>query len=256
MNYIELINDFWTFCEEKDVSATEKVTYFAILNYCNKLNWKNPFFADWSVLIQYSGISKNSHYSALETLHNMKLIEYKRGEKNKLKAQIFIPKLKNKTKNNFENNFETKTENKTKTKIANLDKQENNETNKPINNVIEEQKKVPPKPKKEIIIPDLFEFLEYVKSIPEYKNQFDSLKFSIQSKYESWIDNNWKDGNDTKIINWKTKIKNVLPYLKPQQNATTSNFTKPTITDRTNATIERLNREREELINNPWNFNK
>lgn len=135
MNYIELINDFWTFCEEKDVSATEKVTYLAILNYCNKLNWKNPFFADWSVLIQYSGISKNSHYSALDSLHKMKLIEYKRGEKNKLKAQIFIPKIKTKTKNNFENNFETKTE----TKIANLDKQENNKTNKLINN-IEERK--------------------------------------------------------------------------------------------------------------------
>lgn len=256
MNYIELINDFWTFCEEKDVSATEKVTYLAILNYCNKLNWKNPFFADWSVLIQYSGISKNSHYSALDSLHKMKLIEYKRGEKNKLKAQIFIPKIKTKTKNNFENNFETKTKTKTETKIENLDKQENKETNKQINNVIEEIKDLPPKPKKEIVIPDLFEFLEYVKTIPEYQSQFESLKFSIQSKYESWIDNGWKDGNGSKILKWKSKIKNVLPYLKPQQNATITNFTKPTITDRNKATLERFDREREEFLKSQGNFNQ
>jgi hypothetical protein len=132
MNYIELINDFWAYCEENHVSANEKVTYFAILNYCNKLNWKNPFMADWSVLVQYSGISKNTHYSCIEMLHERKLIDYKKGVKNKLKAEIFILKIKNKTKNNIENNFE----NKTKTKIENLDKHLNLETNKLKNNYL------------------------------------------------------------------------------------------------------------------------
>jgi len=132
MNYIELINDFWGYCEENHVSANEKVTYFAILNYCNKLNWKNPFMADWSVLVQYSGISKNTHYSCIELLHERKLIDYRKGVKNKLKAEIFILKIKNKTKNNIENNFE----NKPKTKIENLNKQLNLETNKLKNNYL------------------------------------------------------------------------------------------------------------------------
>ena len=38
----------------------------------------------------------------------------------------------------------------------------------------------------------------------------DSLKF----KYEAWKENNWKDGNDKKIVNWKTKLLNTLPHMK------------------------------------------
>jgi len=63
-------------------------------------------------------------------------------------------------------------------------------------------------------IPNLIEFMEYVYQIPEYQNKFESLKFSIQSKYESWIENDWKDGHDKPIKNWKSKIKNTLPHLK------------------------------------------
>jgi hypothetical protein len=96
----------------------------------------------------------------------------------------------------------------------------------------------------------------------EYKQSQHNEKFK-NSKTEqleinklSELSNNRSD-TAKKII--EQSISNLwkgLFELKTQQNATTSNFTKPTITDRTNATIERLNREREELINNPWNFNK
>lgn len=64
-------------------------------------------------------------------------------------------------------------------------------------------------------IPPLSEFLEYVKTIEEFSTKFDSLKFSIQSKYESWVENGWNDGHNKEIKNWKSKIKNTLPHLKP-----------------------------------------
>lgn len=90
-----------------------------------------------------------------------------------------------------------------------LYKQVNNETSKQLNN---------------INIPSISEFLEYVKTIEEFSQKFESLKFAIQSKYETWVSDGWKDGNGKKIINWKTKIKNTLPFLKPifntQQNGT------------------------------------
>jgi len=41
----------------------------------------------------------------------------------------------------------------------------------------------------------------------------EALKF----KYESWVENGWKDGNDKPIKNWKTKILNSLPYLKERK---------------------------------------
>lgn len=62
-------------------------------------------------------------------------------------------------------------------------------------------------------IPELQVFLDYCKTIQEI--DYPSLEFSIKSKYESWRDNGWKDGNDTPIKNWKGKIKNVIPHLKP-----------------------------------------
>jgi hypothetical protein len=69
------------------------------------------------------------------------------------------------------------------------------------------------KPKKDI--PEYQEFLAYFKTLSEvYKPE---LEFSLKSKYESWVENNWKDGNGKKISNWKTKLKNTIPYLRAIQ---------------------------------------
>jgi len=67
-------------------------------------------------------------------------------------------------------------------------------------------------------IPSLDEVFNFVSNIDVYISKFESLKFSIQSKYESWVDNGWKDGHGKKITNWKSKIKNTLPHLKPINN--------------------------------------
>jgi len=65
---------------------------------------------------------------------------------------------------------------------------------------------------KVFIAPTLNEFLTYAKTIEIYKPELD---FAIKSKFESWEESKWIDGNGTKIKNWKTKLKNTLPYLKP-----------------------------------------
>jgi len=36
---------------------------------------------------------------------------------------------------------------------------------------------------------------------------------NLELKYKAWIENNWRDGNNKKIINWKSKLLNTLPYL-------------------------------------------
>ena len=36
---------------------------------------------------------------------------------------------------------------------------------------------------------------------------------SLELKYKAWVENNWRDGNNKKIINWKSKLLNTLPYL-------------------------------------------
>ena len=57
-------------------------------------------------------------------------------------------------------------------------------------------------------IPDFNSFLKYaIKQKPNV--DIESIKF----KYESWKENNWKDGFGNEIINWKNKLLNTLPYI-------------------------------------------
>jgi hypothetical protein len=66
------------------------------------------------------------------------------------------------------------------------------------------------KVKEKIKYPELSEFLQY-----GIENSNIDFKFSIEAKYEQWVDNGWKDGNGNAIKNWKTKLKSTLPHLKP-----------------------------------------
>ena len=70
-----------------------------------------------------------------------------------------------------------------------------------------------PKTSKPITIPTLTEFLEYCKlAIPD---TYLGLEFSLKTKYETFVEAGWKDGHGKEIKNWKSKIKNVIPFLKP-----------------------------------------
>ncbi|CAL2091844.1 DUF1376 domain-containing protein [Tenacibaculum sp. 190524A05c] len=61
------------------------------------------------------------------------------------------------------------------------------------------------------VVPTFEEFKKY--SISK-ANDIDLEKLEL--KYESWKENDWKDGNNNKIKNWKSKILNTLPYLKEE----------------------------------------
>ena len=64
------------------------------------------------------------------------------------------------------------------------------------------------------IIPTEEEFMSYYKS--ELSKQFPGLEFNVKTKYETWVDNDWKDGYGKKITNWKNKMKISVTYMKAQ----------------------------------------
>jgi hypothetical protein len=64
------------------------------------------------------------------------------------------------------------------------------------------------KENKEIYIPEFSEFLQF--AIEQVTN---INKDEVKLKYESWKVNEWKDGNNKQIKNWKTKLLNTLPYI-------------------------------------------
>jgi hypothetical protein len=67
------------------------------------------------------------------------------------------------------------------------------------------------KEKESNTIPSFIDFFEYVLSIDETNLK---LEKPIKQKYDSWVANDWHDGNNNKITNWKLKIVNTLPYIK------------------------------------------
>jgi hypothetical protein len=71
------------------------------------------------------------------------------------------------------------------------------------------------KNKEEKEIPLFSEFFEYVKTFEQYDIKYD---YSIQAKYNSWVDNKWRDGKNNDIENWKNKIRNTFAYLKIIEN--------------------------------------
>lgn len=111
-------------------------------------------------------------------------------------------------------------------------------TPKPFESLFENNEKPTPKQReretkieskvKEKEIPSESDFLTYCKS--ELNLNYKPLEYSLKAKFESWISNGWKDGNGNKIINWKSKVKNTIPFLKPMQQQLIDKPFKPTRT--------------------------
>lgn len=64
--------------------------------------------------------------------------------------------------------------------------------------------------KKIMDFPTLKEFIEYAESIESYD---DNLLLEIKNKHQTWTNNGWKNNFDRPITNWKSALKNSLPYL-------------------------------------------
>jgi hypothetical protein len=53
---------------------------------------------------------------------------------------------------------------------------------------------------------------------------FSLYEYSLKSKFLSWVENDWKDGNNKPIKSWKSKIRNTIPFLKPISLATSNSY--------------------------------
>jgi hypothetical protein len=64
-------------------------------------------------------------------------------------------------------------------------------------------------------IPNFETVLIYISNFLQENNKQmnDRLKMSLKAKYDSWLENDWKDGHGNKITNWKTKFKNSLDFI-------------------------------------------
>ena len=73
--------------------------------------------------------------------------------------------------------------------------------------------------------PSIDEFLSFCKD-DMIKNgmNFSLYEYSLKSKFLSWVENDWKDGNNKPIKSWKSKIRNTIPFLKPISLTTSNSY--------------------------------
>ena len=73
-------------------------------------------------------------------------------------------------------------------------------------------------------VPPVQEFLEYCKkNLEQNKFIYSEYEYSLKSKYDSWVSNGWKDGHNKQIKDWKGKIRNTIPFLRPIQTLSNKN---------------------------------
>mgnify|MGYP006983098036 CR=1 FL=1 len=81
MNYIELINRFWTLNREYSFNASETALYFHLLNVANSLHWKNPFREGNIAITAAIGLSEPTIQRSRVRLVQAELIEFRSGQK-------------------------------------------------------------------------------------------------------------------------------------------------------------------------------
>ncbi|MCY0977153.1 hypothetical protein PGH12_01450 [Chryseobacterium wangxinyae] len=59
-------------------------------------------------------------------------------------------------------------------------------------------------------IPTFDEFTDFARTLSTYRPEIDSC---LEKKYKAWLENGWQSNSDRLITNWKSSLKNILPYI-------------------------------------------
>jgi hypothetical protein len=202
MDYFKLTRAFWDFAFEnpEKIKPNHCAMYLFIVEHCNRLGWKEKFGLPTTMVKDAIGIrSYNTYIETLNDLVDFGLITMIEKSKNQYSSNIVaisnFDKAHTKALDKATLKHDTKQSESIVQSTSSINKQDTN------NN-----------------IPSIDKFLSFAISEKPLIDQY-----SVRAKYDAWIQNEWKDGNGKKIKNWKTKLKNTLPYLKENNTKTHKN---------------------------------
>jgi hypothetical protein len=184
----------WSFENPDRIKPIHSAIYFFAIEHCNRLGWKEKFGLPSQMVMEAIGVKNWRTYSqGLNELIDFGFIKLLEKSSNQYSSNIIA--IVNFTKADTKALDKALQKHGTKQgqSIVSIDKQET-------------------KNNKQIYIPEFSEFLAYaVSQVPNVIQQ------EVKLKYDSWVVNDWKDGNDKKIVNWKSKLNNTLPFLKKHE---------------------------------------
>lgn len=178
----------WTFENPERINPNHTALYFFIIEHCNRLGWKEKFGLPTTMAKEAIGIrSYNTYINTLNDLVEFGFVKLIEKSKNQYSSNIVALSNFDKAPDKALDKAMIKHTTKQRESISSINKQET---------------------KEQIYIPEYSEFLKFaIEQIPNIN------KDEVKLKYESWKVNNWKDGNNKQIKNWKTKLLNTLPYI-------------------------------------------
>jgi len=201
LNSYELSRRWFDFAFDnpEKVSPNHVAIYFFAIEHCNRLGWKTKFGFPTQMAMDALGIKKHQTYIRyFNDLVDWNFFDLIQKSQNQYSANI-ISLVSDMPKNGkaLDKAIITHAANQTET---------NGQSNGQSNSSIDKQVN------KEQInkgIPTFIEFRDYALQNKPLANIKD-----LKLKYDSWVANGWKDGNNKKIVNWKSKILNTLPFIK------------------------------------------
>lgn len=212
MYYLELIYRFWGFNQKISIGSTGISMYLYLLKIAYD-NERYDFQISDVAISKELGLTRKTVKSTKEKLQSIGLIQFqtKNGLPCSYRLILDYPLTVSEPKN-------VKKEELWKEEF--IQKEEElvfpSPTVPPIQNLSENtDQKVEEQSSREKAnnknIPIWEEFIEYAQILEIYEQQLD---FEIQTKYESWKNNGWKNHADRPITNWKSALKSALLYMK------------------------------------------
>lgn len=216
MYYQELIQKFWESGPKAQLGTTAVAIYLYLLKLANDNNRYDVTVSDVAIG-NTLGLTRKTVKSAREALRRSGLVRYesKNGyscsyrivQDYPLSIQKDEKDQKSKRKNNPRIPVIEKNENLLLDGLPVISTPETTEQKEKASFDNRE-----PEPFKiKASIPSLEEFMAYAVTLSGYE---ESMDLDIQAKYLLWMGNDWCNNLGKPITNWKSSLKNLLPYIK------------------------------------------
>lgn len=224
MNESGLIRKFWEYNEKEPLGAVATALYLFLLKGWKK-NEENDFSLSDTEICERLKITRPTIITLRQKLGNLGMIQYQ--SKNGLPGHYKIlpeysPALSALEKPETDKgDSTTKRSQKTiptkkKPIEKSLQKRESPQ-NQNLSSDGSEENPVPIPIPLSGNIPSSEEFTQYAKILENYIPELDYL---IKEEYDSWLGNGWKNGYNKPITNWKSSLKNTMPFLQSELQST------------------------------------
>ena len=236
MNASELTKKFWKYNEKEPLGAVAVALYLFLIEVWKK-NEENDFCLSDTEICERLKITRPTIISLRQKLVTAGMIQYqpKNGLPGHYKILLeYSPALSVFAKPETDKgDSTTKSNQKIISKKNKTTEKSSQKIEAPKNQNLsaDHQLEIPAKTLIQVSgnIPLLEEFTQYAKTLDNYVPELDIL---IKEKYDSWLGNEWKNGYDKPITNWKSSIKNAMPFLQSELQSSSTAFQKislPTI---------------------------